>query len=244
MSGFYFGPLGAMQPVEVSAGVSVASGRGFSELVTTGGVRYAQIGRSAPRTWTVGRLWQNPSWAKLFNYASNGLLGDCWLYDVAKARENMIPARLCSGTDSAVMVDGAPMGGLIAGHEVTVPALVGRVYTVAVWSQAAQGATVAQYRLGSGAMVNISAPEGTGYRQCAASFVPSEDTTITLKIPGTGTSGATIHEGPPRGDFYATAGTPCKVAVQDPQRVLQMLLERDVRSDYEVTLMEVGRPTL
>lgn len=244
MSGFYFGPLGAMQPIVVSAGVSVASNRWFSELVTTGGVRYAQIGRSAPRTWTVGRLWQEPAWARLFNYASNGLLGDCWLYDVAKARENMIPARLCSGTETPVVVDGVPMGGLSAGHEITIPVLVDRMYTVAVWSQAVQGTTVAQYRVGSGALVNISAPEGTGYRQCAASVVPAEDTTISLKISGTGTSGATIHEGAPRGDFYATAGTPCKVAVQDPQRVLQMLAERDVRSDYEVTLMEVGRPTI
>ncbi|MGP9528139.1 hypothetical protein [Glutamicibacter sp. AOP5-A2-18] len=156
----------------------------------------------------------------------------------------MIPARLSAGGESAVIVDGVPMGGIQPGREITVPTLRGMVYTVAVWSQAEAGTTVAQYRLGTGTMINISAPTGSGYRQCAASFTPLSDSTITLKITNTGTSGATIHEGPPRGDFYASAGTPCRVAVQDPQRVLQMLLDNNSRSDYEVTLMEVGRPNI
>lgn len=244
MSAFLFGPLGSMRPVIASRGVSVLHGRGFSEFVSSGGVRHVQAGRSAPRTWTLGRLWKEPEWARLFGLAAHGLVGQCWIYDVAIARENMIPARLATDGEPVVLVNGLPMGGLIAGHEVTVPVLAGRVYTVAVWATGAPGSTAAQYKLGSGSYLNIVGPEGAGARQCAAAFTPAEDTAVTLRVPGAGVSGATVHEGAPRGDFYATSGTPCKVAVQDPQRVLQLVTDQHIKSDYEVTLLEVGRPTV
>lgn len=240
MAAFLFGPLGGMVPVRVSAGVSVEPARALSEFVTSGGVRYVQRGRRAPRTWQVGRAYEGPGWAALLADAAHGLLGQCWLYDVAAARENMVPAELSAGTGSPVMVDGRRMGALADGHTATVQVLAGRTYTVSLWSAVAAGATVAT--LAGSTTGAVKAPPGTGSRSCAASFTPLTDGSATLTVSASGASGLRIHEGGPDGRFYSGYGTPCKVAVQDPARTLELVVDRDTRSAYQVTLMEVGKP--
>lgn len=242
MSGFFFGPLGAMIPMEVSAGVQVESGRALSELVTSGGVRYAQQGRNAPRTWTVGRLWQEPAWARLLTAAAHGLLGDVWLYDVAAARENMVPASLASGSGIRLPTDGLPLGSHAAGHTVTVPVLAGRLYTVSAWAGGSAGANVMSFKLGTGATEFVKSPPGTGHRQATGTIRTPSDGLLTVTLLAIGMTGLRVHDGPPDGRFYAGHGTPCKVAIQDPERTLQLVSEDTTRSDYQVTLLEVGKP--
>lgn len=235
MSAFYFGPLGHMVPLKVSAGVPVQAGRGFSEFVSSGGVRYVQSGRAAPRTWTVGRLWQGPDWVRLLSMAAHGMLPDCWLYEVAGARENMLPAQSASGNGAPVLVGGLPLGGLPVGHVVQVPLLGGRTYSVSAWCE--DDATMLSYQLEGEPSETVQAVAGSG----SASFTPVRDLLLTLTVTRAGVSGLRVCEGGFDGVFHPGYGTPCRVAVQDPSRVLQMLTDRSF-SDFEVTLLEVGKP--
>lgn len=234
MSGFHFGPLGSMVPLVVSAGVNVEAGRGFSEFVSSGGVRYVQSGRAAPRTWTVGRQWQGPEWVRLLSLAAHGMLTDCWLYDVAAARENMLPAPLSHGTGVPVPVGGVDLGSLAVGHVARVPLLAGRTYSVSAWC--VDEVPIFTYQLGGEAIVTVQAVAGCG----SASFTPMKDTTVTVTVLRDGVSGLRINEGSFDGTFHPGFGTPCRVAVQDPARTLQMVTN-ETRSDFEVTLYEVGK---
>lgn len=236
MSAFYFGPMGSMIPLVVSAGVPVQTGRGFSEFVSSGGVRYVQQGRTAPRTWTVGRQWQHPDWVRLLSMAAHGMLTDCWLYDVAAARENMLPANLSAGGGvGTVPVGGIALQELKQGHAVSVPLLAGRNYAVSAWREADGAMLTAQ--LAGEAAETIEAFAGRG----SASFRPVEDKILTVTVTRAGVSGLRINEGAFDGTFHPGHGTPCRVAVQDPVRTLQMVTNES-RSDYEATLYEVGKP--
>lgn len=235
MASHFFGPLGAMEQVKVSKGVTTETGRGSSEFVSSGGVRYVQRGRAAPRTWTVGRVYQGPGWARLFSMDAHGVLGQCWLYDVAEARENMVPANLSAGTGAPVPVDGLLLGALSPGQVVYLPVLAGRLYSVSAW-RVADGPMLT-YQLGSAPKVFISSFGGSG----GASFTAQEGTILTLVITGAGVSGLRAVDGDWDGSYQSGHGTPCKVSVQDPARTLQLVTEQ-TRSDYTVTLLEVGKP--
>lgn len=236
MAGFYFGPLGSMVPLVVSAGASVETGRAFSEFITSGGVRHVQRGRAAPRSWQVSRQWQDPDWVRLLSLAAHGLLGECWLYDTAAARQNMLPAALSAGTGPVVQVDGIPMGSLPAGHTARVPVLAGVTYSVAAWSASSDALYTIQHS-GEPA-VTVHGFDGTG----VVSFTPIEDTVLTITTLRGGIAGLRVHEGYFDGRFHPGHGTPCKVAVQDPETVLQMVTGRSTISDYSVRLVEVGKP--
>lgn len=413
MASHFFGPLGSMERLVVSAGITTETARASSEFVSSGGVRYVQRGRTAPRSWTVGRQYQGPDWARLLGLAAHGLLEQCWLYDVAAARENMIPARLSAGggvrrrrnllpnpgfdglpgagwsaranitytrddewmraaygsantnqiplnslafpTESGkvytcsvsirnagnkpesvyirhypgasngseassapitlnpggsarltvtskmvpdmessaqiflycttftagqtvlalkdpvaeegaedggplngslpgaawegdankspsyivinerIKVGGLPLEALAVGHQVQVPVLAGRLYSIAAW--ASVDTQLFTYQVGDGAVGSAVAIAGVA----SASFTPRTDTILTVTVSRTGVSGLTVRDGSFNGQYMAGYGTPCKVAVQDPQRTLH-LVTNQVRSDYQVTLLEVGQP--
>jgi len=235
MASHFFGPLGAMERLTVSAGVSTETSRSESEFVSSGGVRSFLRGRAAPRTWTVGRQYRGPDWARLLSLAAHGLLPQCWLYDVASARENMVPAQLAAGTGFLVQVNGLPMRAVASGHQVQVPVLAGRLYSVSAWQASDQ--QMLTYQVGMDTPVPVSSFNGSG----AGSFTAPVDSILTVTVTSGSVSGLRVNEGPFDGAFHAGHGTPCKVAVQDPQRTLQLVTEQ-VRSDYQVTLMEVGKP--
>lgn len=234
MSAFFFGPLGAMVPLAVSAGVTPETARGTSEFVSSGGVRYVQRGRAAPRTWAVGRLHQGPDWARILGMAAHGVLPQCWLYDVAAARENMLPASMSAGSGSIVPVGGLPLGAITIGSVAQIPVLAGRLYSVSAW-RAADGPMLT-YRVGEEQAISVSAVRGSGVH----SFVPKVDAVVVVTVTGSGVSGLRFQEGSWDGAFYAGHGTPCRVSVADPARTLQVVTDK-VRSDYAVTLMEVGK---
>lgn len=140
-----------------------------------------------------------------------------------------------------VLVGGLPMTALRPGHTVQVPVLAGRLYTASVWADESPGSQVATYQLGTQTPQSVLSAPGSGSRSCAASFTPMEDTIATITTTAQNTSGLRLHDGPPDGLYFAGHGTPCKVAVQDPVRTLHLVTEK-VRSDYQVTLQEVGKP--
>lgn len=249
MSGFLFGPLGGMVPlVRVRPDVQVEVERGGSEFVSSGGVRYVQRARYAPRRWTLDWGWKDATVVRSLTAAAQGILRDCWLYDVAAARENMVAAHLTTGTGLKVNVDGLALGSVPRGHQVSVPLLANRMYAVSVWSAAAAGTNVAHYDLGSFQGWQVTAPPGAGPRQAVAFLTPTADVVLTLYVPGTagvadtGVSGIRVHEGPPDGAWFPGMGTPCKVSVADPGRTLQLVTANESRSAFNVTLSEVGKP--
>lgn len=235
MSGFYVGPLGGMVPLAVAPAVQIETTRAVSEFVSSGGVRYVQHGRRAPRAWTVSRQWQAPEWVRMLSLAAHGLLGECWLYDVAAARDNMVPTDLAAGAGALVSVGDVQLPALTAGHTVRVPVLAGRFYSVSAWQEA--DAPMLTYQLGTQAAQVLRSTSGSG----SASFTPSADQTLTVTITGAATTGLRVNEGPFTGRFFPGHGTPTRVVVADPERTLQ-LVTAETRSDYTATLTEVGKP--
>lgn len=93
VAAFSFGPLGAMTDLVVAPGAGVESGRGRSEFVSGGGVRWARQGASSPRTWRVARGWQDNEFARLLDIAAHSPASPFYLYDRACARRNLLPAK-------------------------------------------------------------------------------------------------------------------------------------------------------
>lgn len=242
MDTFFLGPLGSMQPVEVSKNMPISTQRGSSELITSGGVRYVQQGRRAPRSWVFSHNWQDPYWARFLTAAAHGLMDECWLYDVATARENMVPASLAVGSGIKLPTDGIPVGSLAPGHSVTVPVLAGRLYTVSGWCSAPVGSNVMTYQMAGGSVEYVKASPGESHRQSTGTIRTTTDGLLTVTLLVVGTTGLRVHEGAPDGRFYTGYGTPCRVAVQDPERTLRLVSQDMTRSDYQVTLLEVGKP--
>lgn len=240
MSSHFVGPLGAMVPLTVSAGAGVETSRPRSELITTGGVRWAQQARKAPRSWSVGRVWQDPSWVRMLAYAAQGVIAECYLYDVAVARQNLLRSSECVGTGSPVLVDGVPLGALATGTGPRACLLTGRKIIISCWTAATAGATVLTATHG-GNTITLTAPPGTGARYAYATYTPRAEGVLTTNIVAT-LSGLRIHEGAPDKHFQTTQGTPCLVEVQDPSETLQMVTDGQTRIDYQVTLTEVGQP--
>lgn len=241
---FLFGPLGYMQPLDqVQPGVTRAPSRARGELVTVGGVRYVQKAKHAPRQWDINLTWKTPDVARLLMAAAQGILADCWLYDVAAARANMLPAHLTTGAGATVLVAGMPLGALAAGTVATVPLLAGRTYTVSAWSAHTSGQIVFTHKLGAGSTLNAAAPAGSGVRVTSVALTPSADQTLTVTVSsGASVSGLRVHEGAPDGDWLPGHGTPCRVDVIDPQAVLQLVDDGHGLTDYTVSIQEVGQP--
>lgn len=235
MTSHYFGPLGSMVPLSVSVGATVESARGSSEFISSGGVRYVQQGRVAPRTWLISRSWQTSEWVRMLEMAAHGLLGTCWLYDVAAAKANMVPAKYSAGDEPPVLVDGLKLGAVAPGTYFELPVLAGRLYSLSAWRET--DGQMLTYRLSGQAPQVLSSALGNGGK----SFVPEVDSVLTITVPGAGVSGIRVVDGNWDGTYRSSSGTPCKVAVQDPSVALQLVTEQ-TRADYSVTLLEVGSP--
>ena len=93
VAAFSFGPLGAMTDLVVAPGAGVESGRGRSEFVSGGGVRWARQGASSPRTWRVARSWQEKDFTRLLDLAAHSPASPFYLYDRACAARNLLPAK-------------------------------------------------------------------------------------------------------------------------------------------------------
>lgn len=231
---FSFGTFpGGMADLVVSPSVQVSNQRSLKEGVSTGGVRWAQRARRNPRSWAVSRPWQDKGFIRRLAVAAHGLGGDVWLYDRACAQQNLLPARLSAGLGAAVTVAGMSLGA-VTWTSCTARVLAGRVYTISAW--AASGSPLS-YTLPGG---SLTAMPTVVSRLSVVTFTPTVDGVVTLSRTTQVVSGVRIHEGIPDGTFYATEGTPCRVAVADPDRTYQLVTDTQTRTDYQVTLLEVG----
>lgn len=181
----------------------------------------------------------------MLTLAAHGVGGDMWLYDRATARQNMLPAHEAVGDGNPVKVDGLPMGavswvstsvGVIAGRTYTLSAqetsAPTSAYILGTWKTAV-GATV-----GSTFQINGSLGDDPAV---ATAVAPAGSATLSLSRGSGPWAGVRVHEGEPDGGaVYLTEGTPCRVAVADPQRTYQMVTDDRTEIDYEITLMEVG----
>lgn len=233
---FSFGPLAAMTELVVAASPSLDREGTLSRFTTSGGVAYFQRPRRSPRSWTVSRVWQDQTFIKYLERAAHGLMGDVFLYDRAAARRNMVPSDLAAVPGSTVVVDGTPMGA-VGWEWVKVPVLAGRVYTISCWSSGA-GSPLLATKTGE-TIGALPSPDAAGLSQLT--FTPQSNGMLKLSRDTQVVSGVRVHEGIPDGRFYATAGTPCRVAVENPTETYQMITDMQDRVDYSVTLHETGR---
>lgn len=237
---FSFGPLGDMSGLRV-APTTVGNAREIRETITSRGVRWAQRARRNPRTWVVSRPWQEPAFIQALALAAYGVGGEMFLYDRACARQNMLPARYSTGTGPLVPVRSTmPNGkrtlmGSVTWQSVSVPLLAGRTYTISGWTTSSQSPLAASWP-GLTGMASLPVPvEGF----TVLTITPQEDGMLTLgRLQDV--AAVRVHEGIPDGRFYLTEGTPCQVAVADPERAYQLVTDTETRIDFTVTLYEVG----
>lgn len=233
---FSFGPLGAMHDLDAAAGAAVEREGTLSRFTSSGGVAYFQRPRRSPRSWPVSRLWKDATFIKYLERAAHGLGGEVYLYDRAVARRNMVPSDLAAVPGSGVAVDGSQLGA-IGWDWINVPVLAGRVYTVSCWTpDAASPLLVTKPGESVGP---LPAPDGQGLSQLT--FTPASDGLIKLSRDAQVLSGVRVHEGIPDGRFYATSGTPCRVAVEMPDEAYQLVTDQETRTNFAVTLRETGR---
>lgn len=114
--------------------------------------------------------------------------------------------------------------------------LAGRTYTLSAWTTG--GTYPLAYQETGNPAYAMPAPVG-GLSQ--TTFTPTVSRVMTLTRPaGRVVSGVRIHEGPADGAFYASDGTPTRVAVTDPGRTYQLVTDTQTRTDYDLELKEVG----
>lgn len=234
---FNFGPLGAMTELVVAPSPSIEREGALSRFTSSGGVSYFQRPKRRPRAWSVTRPWQDQKFIKHLERAAHGLLGEVFLYDRAVARRNMLPSELSGLPGIGVSVDGAPMAP-VTWSSIKVPLLAGRLYTISCWSPNMVSPLTVAFT-GPGTRGPMATPDHLGRSQM--SFTPTVDGIMTITRGAQVVSGVRVHEGSPDGEFYATSGTPCRVAVEIPEETYQMILDRNTLIDYQVTLREAGR---
>lgn len=225
---------GGMADLVVSPSVQVDNGRQLKESVSTGGVRWVQRPRRNPRKWDVSRPWRDAEFVRRLAWAAHGLVPEVWLYDRACAQQNLIPVRLAATPGTGVSVDGLPMGP-VSWAAVTVRVLAGRTYTVSCWTAGA--VSPLSVKIGAGAVQPLPVPT-SGYSELV--ITPSADALLTLSRAASPISGVSVREGTGGRTFHATEGTPCRVAVVDPERTYELVSDTGQRTSYSITLMEVG----
>lgn len=257
------GPLGFLRAVPCGQpGRSVSVERGGRTLVTLAGVRHVQRGPRAPRTWEVSHGWRTPdSVAYLVACAQGAVRGPLHLLTSDAARTNLLAPHVaapCAGGDralgepsvAAVLVDSVPMVGA------SLPAVLGgwvgpfairpaTTLALSVWASSAGAALAWRTVSASGVQVatgTVTAAAVTGGFRGAASIVPGVAAGIEFRLPvgvGRSVAGLRLTEGPHDATWMPGAGG-ATVVVDDPGQSLLAVWDSDVRSDYSVTLREVG----
>lgn len=138
-----------------------------------------------------------------------------------------------STSEEAVGAGAVVQLGAVTWSIVRVPVLAGRTYTVSATLADTDSSVWWSGAPGTGGVV-ATAP---GY--AAATFTAKTTGLIALNRWGT-VAGVRVYEGVPDGLFLTSPGTPCRVAVADPEQTYQLVTDQETRIDYQVTLYEVG----
>lgn len=235
----------------VVPGSSRTTTRPRSELVTVDGYQWAQQAPRGPREWSLSLTYAPAAVVAALALAAEAP-GEVWLHDDAAARANMLHPADCYGTDPAEPVldcGGVPLRALTVGVEVAAPVRGGTVTRLSCWTDADPGEDLVDVTFpgdGDPDEVTLSAPAGFGPRRAEVAFSAVSDGTVTVTpLAGVAVTGLALTEGPGTDRWLAGERTPCRVAVLDHDRVLNLLPTRNgdplaSRSDYAVTVREVG----
>lgn len=119
----------------------------------------------------------------------------------------------------------------------------GIAHQLSAYTTAPEGASFMSYNAGT-VWVGVLAPSGSGPRFVSTEFTPAADADLGVIVGGSAggvTSALRLTEGPHIGRWVPGQKTPCRVSVADRERTLNHLLVGEQgRSDYRVTLKEVG----
>lgn len=264
------GPLGYLQDIpSPRPTTTLSTQRAGDELVTRDGVRHIQRASRAPRSWDLEvPLRSAAQVAFLVACAQGAVIGPLYLHTEEAARTNMLPPHLaapCSGTDvslgprstSPVLVDGVPSVGVASAATAgvwsrTIPVRTSVALTLtaraASATSMATGTTVLEWRTVN--LADATVVTGTvkttaaGTSALATSTITPSATAVGLQVRVAAGVGRTVGalrltEGAHAAPWVPGAGG-AMVAVDDPQQTLVTLDPGFVRSNYFVTLREVG----
>ena len=266
MTAIRLGPLGGLREVPlVQRGVSVQSSRSESSFVTLGGRRAVQRSARAARDWSMSLgSWRTPADVAYLTACADGSIpGPLYLHTQDAALTNLLPSDVAApcrmgtvalgsvaGTVAVGMADGAvPMSGVVQQAAVgawsaTIP--VRQVaHTLSAWASAAGSALTWRTVTAAGAQVAtgaLTAAAATGGFRASATFTPGATAVgVQVRTPAGSlvVGGLRLTEGAHDPVWLPGVGVP-QVVVSDPQQTLQLATSADVRSDYTVTIREVG----
>lgn len=248
-SPFYLNVGGVWVPlVGVQRGPTRQSDRPSNTMTTLGGTRFMQLAQRAPRTWSLSYVAKDPSAVSWLAYAANGLAGDVWLLDRMAAQGNMLDPLTTYGLvgtqPTLAGPDGVPLRTFPAGVACTRLVRKDQWYRLSGWTSATVGATLGVLTVGAESPVNVTAPSGGTVGRWSIPFKPVADSTVSFSISIAGkTTALRLTESSSDSDLSWIDGlnTPCKVAVSDPNPILNVYREDVVPiSDYTLTVWEVG----
>ena len=260
------GPLGGLREVPlVQRGVSAQASRSESSFVTLGGRRAIQRSPRAPRSWAMSLgQWRTPAdVAYLTACAEGSVPGPLYLHTQDAALTNLLPSDVAApcrmGTVALGSVAGTVAvdtpGGAVPSSGVVQQAAVGAwsatipvrqvAHSLSAWASAAGAALTWRTVNAAGAQVatgTVTAAAVAGGFRGVASFTPGSTVVgVQVRTPAGSLTvgGLRLTEGAHDATWLPGEGVP-QVAVSDPERTLQLVTSTDVRSDYTVTIREVG----
>lgn len=258
------GPLGGLREVESFPDRKVTTERPEASFVTLGGRRVIQRSARAARSWEQSwRLSSASDVAYLTACADGSIPGPLYLHTQDAALTNLLPSDVAApgrmgtvalgsvaGTVPVGMAEGVvPMSGVVqqasAGAWSPIIPVRQVSHTLSAWASAAGSALSWRTVNAAGAQVAtgmLTAAAVTGGFRASATFTPGATAAGVQVCTPAGSlvvGGLRLTEGAHDPVWLPGVGVP-QVVVGDPQQTLQLATATEVRSDYTVTLREVG----
>ena len=260
------GPLGGLREVPlVQRGVSVQASRGESSFVTLGGRAVIQRSSRAPRSWAMSLgQWREPADVAYLTACADGSIpGSLYLHTQDAALTNLLPSDVAApcrtGTVALGSVAGAvPVGmagGAVPSSGVVQQATAGAwsatipvrqvAHTLSAWASAAGSALTWRTVNAAGAQAATGTLTGaavSGGFRASTTFTPGATAVgVQVRIPAGSlvVGGLRLTEGAHDPVWLPGVGVP-QVVVSDPQQTIQLATATEVRSDYTITIREVG----
>lgn len=231
----------AWLPLEgVTPGVQTATARPSSELVTVDGRRFVQRAPRGPREWTLDFTYAPAAAVTALRVACE--VDEVWLSDSASASANLFDPRDTHGTDlEAAVIDcgGVPLRVLPDEHVATVAVRGGVQLRLGYYTSSGAGVEVGS-AVFPGGSVDLDASAGSAPPRRDVTFTPASDGDLVLTLSTATVTGLQLTEGALPSAWVPGERMPCKVSVVDPERTMTMLHGGAWRSDFSVTVREVG----
>lgn len=258
------GPLGGLREVESFPERKVSVERGGASFVTLGGRRVVQRSARVAREWEQSwRLVPPADVAYLAACAEGAIPGPLYLHTQDAALTNLLPSDVAApcrmgtvalGSVAGVVAVGMS-GGAVPSSGVVQQAAVGAwsatipvrqvSHALSAWASAAGPALTWRAVTAAGAQVatgTLTAAAVSGGFRAATTFTPGATAVgVQVRTPAGSlvVGGLRLTEGAHDPVWLPGEGVP-QVVVDDPSRTLQLATATEVRSDYTITIREVG----